>query len=226
MDETGFIQERPDIQGLASSNIMTDVTADMENTDNIVDGPFIDRQAAVILLLDKSQNLLLGHIDIDRSHIDTAGQDTFHRNITELQGGRDQFSLFLIDLSLLCHIFDNVINVIFCDGGLVIPLCHFCCRISNPGQQRSRRPENCHQHAKSPCRRKTQGFTVFTRNTLRQHLSEEKHYQRGDQSGNGDCRYAPSLGHIDRHDRSCGKMYNICTDQERCDRPVEMLCYI
>ena len=29
VDETGFIQERPDIQGLASSNIMTDVAADM-----------------------------------------------------------------------------------------------------------------------------------------------------------------------------------------------------
>ena len=87
MNEIRLIEQRTDIQRLAPADIVADIAADVQDSDDMVDRSLIDRQAAVILLLDKCQNLFLRHIDIDRRHIDPACQDTLYCDSAKLQGG-------------------------------------------------------------------------------------------------------------------------------------------
>ena len=177
MHKERLVENRTDIQRLSFPDIVPDIAADMQNADDIVDRPLIDREPAVILLLDKLQDLLLGHIDIDRRDIYTARQDALDRDISELQRGRDQVALLLVDRALLSHILDNVIDIVFRHSCLIFAFCHLRGAVADKGEQRGGRPEHCHQKAKRTHCGKTQRLGIFSRNTFRQHFSEEKHYQ-------------------------------------------------
>ena len=137
MDKERLIQERLDVQRLADPDVIADILADMQNADDIVNTALVYRQAAVVLLFDKLQDLLLGHVDIDRGHVHAAGQNTLHRHVAELQRRGDQFALLLVDGALFGHILDDIVNIIFRDGRLVISLGRLCCDVADQGQQSS-----------------------------------------------------------------------------------------
>ena len=226
VDEIGLVEKRPDIKGMSPADVVADIAPDVQDADDVVDGSLIDGKAAVVLVLDEGQDLLLGHVDVDRRHVHAAGQDAFDRDVAELQGGRDQVSLRLVDLALFGHVLDDVIEVIFRDGGLVVPLCQLRHAIADPGQDGRRGTQEGHEHTKNPCCRETEGFTVFPGKTFGQHFSEEKYHQGRDQRRYGDRGDTPPLTHVDRDDRGRGQMYNIGADQERRDRPVKVFDYI
>ena len=122
MDEERFIEERPDIQSFSYADVVADISADVQDTDDIVDTSFIYRQAAVILLLDELQDLLLGHIDVNGRDVHAGRQNTLHGHIAELQRRGDQLALFLVDRTFLGHVLYDVIDIIFRDGRLVVAL--------------------------------------------------------------------------------------------------------
>ena len=137
MDKERLIQERLDVQRLADPDVIADILADMQNADDIVNTALVYRQAAVVLLFDELQDLLLGHADIDRGHVHAAGQNTLHRHVAELQRRGDQFALLLVDGALFGHILDDIVNIIFRDGRLVISLGRLCRDVADQSQQSS-----------------------------------------------------------------------------------------
>ena len=84
----------------------------------MVDASLIDRQAAVVLRLDDAENLVPRRVGIQRRHIHARGQNAFHREVAELQGGGDQFALFFVQASFFRHVLDDVIELVLGDGKL------------------------------------------------------------------------------------------------------------
>ena len=122
----------------------------MEDPDDVVDGSLINRQPAVVLFLDKREDLFLRHIDIDGRHIQTAGQDALDRHIAELQGGGDQVPLGLIDLALLFHVLNDIVDIILCDRHRIVSLRHPGRRIADPGQKSRCRIQERHEETQQP----------------------------------------------------------------------------
>ncbi len=197
MDKEGLIEDGPDVHALSLADIVADEAPDVQDADDIVNGSLIDREPAVVLFLDKGQHILAGHIDVDRRHIHPAGQDALDRDVAELQGRGDQVLLLLIDGAVLRHILNDVVDVIFSDRGLLISFGEPGGRIADPGQQGRGRPQDHHEKAQKPRRRQAEGIIIFPRKTFGQHLSEEKHYQGGDQCGNRNCGNSPPSADID-----------------------------
>ena len=146
MDEEGLIQERLDVQRFPFADVVPDILPDVQNTDDIVDRPLVDGKTAVILFLDELKDLVLRHINVDRRDIDAAGQDALHRHVAELERRRDQVALLLVDLAVLRHVLNDVVDVILRDGRfLFVSLHHLRDCIADVCQKSRERLEDRHK---------------------------------------------------------------------------------
>ena len=68
----------------------------MDDTDDVVDGAMIDRQAGVTGLRKGLRQFFQRDIIRHRHHIHTGGQDLFHLHVIELDGAADQLTLAVV----------------------------------------------------------------------------------------------------------------------------------
>ena len=84
-DEHGLIEQLTHIEITPVGNVCANIAAYPQHTDDIVDAALIDRDPAVILLLDKIQDLLRRFLNINGGDVDAGSQDALNSDIIKLK---------------------------------------------------------------------------------------------------------------------------------------------
>ena len=162
-------------------------------------------------------------IDINGHHIHPGSKDTLNGQIVELQGRGNQVSVFLIQTALFRHVFNNVVDLIFCYGYFRVSLGQPAGRVADGSKKSRRRPEQSDQDRQQIDAPEGQVLTVFLGDTFRKHFTDKEDDHGSNKSTDGDRGQSPSPRYSHGNNRRGSQMCDIGTDQNGTDRTVKML---
>ena len=114
MDKHALGQQIPDIVLLMNNFILQNIP-DMDQTDNIVDRIFVNRDAGNPAFLGKGKDLLPAVLDIERDHIDTGSNNLLHLNFIKLQSRLDKITFSFFQHPFFLDGFHNIFQFFFCN---------------------------------------------------------------------------------------------------------------
>ena len=117
-------------------------------------------------------------LHVEGGQVDTGRQDRGDRHVAELKRGRHQFSLFFVDGSFFLHVLNDVVKLVFRDGGFLVALKALCDTISDERQEFRKRPQNGHEEAEKSGKGQTGCFRGLLSDGLREKLRQEEHCDR------------------------------------------------
>ena len=223
MDKIGLIQQAAQVHTLAQLEPGFDVFADLEHADDVVDGVLIDGDAAVAGRADQGQHLLRRRVHRQGVQVHPGGEDALHRHVAEAQGPHDQFPLVGVQLSLVGHGLDDVIQLILRHRDLSIAAGQLRRGLANGGQQGGEGGENAHKKAQRSGRSQREALAVLFGDALRQHFAQQKHGHGGDGGAQRHGAQAPAPRDQDGDVGRRRQVDDVGADEDGGNGFVEML---
>ena len=221
MDVAGLVQQRAQLRRPPLPEEGSGVAADLQHADDVVDAALVHGQAAVVRPVDGGQDLLVGGVGVQSREIYPGREHPLHGDVAEFQGGVDQLSLPGVQISLVGHGLDDVIELVLGDGDLRLaledPRRHPADGAQRPGQG----GENAHKKAQGRGHGQRAPFTVSFGYGFRQHLPGKKHSHSADDRTQRHPLASPGTAHHHRGQRSGGQMHDIRPDQQRGNSLIE-----
>ena len=194
----------------------------MNQTDDVVDGAFINRDSGNLAGFGKLQNLLPAVLDIQRDHIHTGGDDFLYLDFVKLQRRLDKVALVFLEHALLLDGFDDIFELLLGDRRLVVLSSGQTGHQSGQGTERCREGlKDGHQEANRAADNHRQRIRIVFGIVFGQNLTEDQYNNRHDNRGN--CRAlvrAEQDGEDDSGKRGRGDIDNVVADENGGNHPL------
>ena len=223
MDKERLVKQRADIQIVALTQVRLYEPAYLEDADNVIYAALIHRQAAVGLIFDIREYLLMAARDIHRGQIDSRREHALDRDLAELKRGRDQVALLLVEAALFGHVLDDIVYLILGHRRLAVAWGESCRRLTDLRQKLGKRGKELHKEYKYAGAAFCKALAVLFGDALGEHLTCEKHHYRSDDSAQRNGAEPPYSRDRDGHKRSRGNMYDVGTYQQSADCHVKIV---
>ena len=112
IDIQGFHQQGPDVHMVILRQCLEEMVH-MQDTDHVVDAVLIHWEPGIRRLLQNSDNILPGIIDIDGRHIHPGRHGFRGGNIREIYGRLDKLALLFIQDILILRRFNNRLQLLY-----------------------------------------------------------------------------------------------------------------
>ena len=226
MHEARRVEQAAKLRVFPLTQVYTDVFADLQDADDVVDAALVHRQAAVALLADEREDLLRRRVHIERRNVYARREHALDRYVRKLQRRVDELRPILGQLALVGHRFDDVVELILGHGDLRLALGEIREEFSDVRKCLRQRRENAHKKAQGRRRRKGAPFTVALGDALGEHLSGKKHRDRAHDRTKRHPARAPGARNEHRCERSGGDVDDIRADEDRRNCAVKIVLYV
>ena len=198
----------------------------MDDTDDVVDGAMIDRQAGVTRLRKGLRQFFQRDIIRHRHHIHTGGQDLFHLHVIELDGAADQLTLAVGQLTVVLSLADHGHQLALGDGVALAAVNKMVQQPFPLAEQPCQRGKHHHQQAEHRRNCGSYRFRHLLGQALGAHLAEDQHH---DGQHDGGDRSTPlctqHLGENDGADRGCGNVHDVVAHQNGGQELIVFFCH-
>ena len=223
MDEVGLVQEAPQVGLLPLLEVLPHEAADLQDADDVVHAVLIDGDAAVAGGLHLGEDLLQGVIHVDGLHIHPGGEDAFCRQVAESQGGMHEIPLLGVQVALVGHVLDDVVELILRDRDLAVALGEAAGELADLGEDEGDRRQKVHEEHQGGRRTQGQAEAVLLGDALGQHLAHEEDHKGRDEGADRYRAEAPAAGDENRHIGRAAEMYDVGADENGGDGLIKML---
>ena len=223
VDEVGLVQEAAQVGLLPLLKVLPHEAADLQDADDVVHAVLIDRDAAVAGGLHLGEDLLQRVVHVDGLHVHPGGEDALRRQIAEGQGGMHEIPLLRVQVALVRHVLDDVVELVLGDGDLAVALGEAARELTDLGKDEGNGRQQVHEEHQGGRRAQGQPEAVLLGDALGQHLTHEEDHEGGDEGAESHRAEAPAAGDEDRHIGRAAEMYDVGADENGGDGLIKML---